>query len=137
MKRRTFLAGLAGAAAWPLAARAQQEERVRRLAIVSMYDGNDSQTKTFLSALTRGLAELGWAEGRNLRMDVRWTAGSVDLARMYAKELVDLQPDVIFAESTPPTAALQRETRTIPIVMQGVSDPIGSGFIDQLSRPGG
>jgi len=137
MKRRTFIAGLGSAAAWPMGARAQQSERTRRVGLVSMYDGNDSETKSFFSLLMQGLAELGWIEGRNLRMDVRWAAGSADLARIYAKEVVGLQPDVIFAESTPPTAALQRETRTIPIVMQGVSDPIGSGFIDQLSRPGG
>jgi putative ABC transport system substrate-binding protein len=80
---------------------------------------------------------MGWIEGRNLRLDIRWAGGSADLARKHAKELVDLQPDVIFSESTPPTAALQRETRTIPMVIQGVSDPIGSGFIEQLSRPGG
>ena len=118
-------------------ARAQQDERVRRIGVLMAYDESDPEAKTFLSAFTQGLAELGWAEGRNLRMDVRWTAGSVDRMRMYAKELVDLQPDVIFATRTPATAALQRETRTIPIVFVDVSDPIGSGFIARLPRPGG
>jgi putative tryptophan/tyrosine transport system substrate-binding protein len=137
MRRRTFMAGLGSAAAWPAAVRAQQAERVRRVGVVTGYDKNDPEAKTFLAAFTQGLAELGWSDGRNLRIDVRWAAASVDLARMYAKELVGLQPDVILAESTPQIAALQRETRTIPIVFQGVSDPIGSGFVASLARPGG
>jgi putative ABC transport system substrate-binding protein len=137
MWRRDFIAGLGSAAAWPLAARAQRIEQVRRLGIVSTFDGVSPDTQRFLASLAQGLAELGWVEGRNLRIDVRWTAGNLDLANRYAKEVVSLQPDVIFTESTPPTAAVQRETRTIPIVIQGVSDPIGSGFIDGLARPGG
>jgi ABC-type uncharacterized transport system substrate-binding protein len=136
VRRREFIAGVGGVAAWPLTARGQQGERVRRLGIVSTYDGISSDSQRFLASLKHGLAELGWVEGRNLQIDVRWTAGNLDLASRYAKEVVSLQPDVIFAESTPPTAALQRETRTIPIVIQGVSDPIGSGFIDGLARPG-
>jgi putative ABC transport system substrate-binding protein len=137
MRRREFIAGLGSAAAWPAMVRAQQGERVRRVGVVTGYDKNDPEAKTYLSAFTQGLAELGWTDGRNLRMDVRWTAASIDLARMYAKELVGLQPDVILAESTPQTAALQRETRTIPIIFLGVSDPIGSGFVASLARPGG
>jgi putative ABC transport system substrate-binding protein len=137
MKRRDFIAGLGSAAAWPMVARAQRGERVRRLGIVSTYDGISSDSQRFLASLKQRLAELGWVEGRNLRIDVRWTAGNLDLANRYAREVVSLQPDVIFAESTPPIAALQRETRAIPIVIQGVSDPIGSGFIAGLARPGG
>lgn len=138
MRRREFVTLLGGtAAAWSLAARAQQSEQVRRLGIVSMYDGISSDPRRFLASLKQGLAELGWVEGRNLRIDARWTAGNADFANPYAKEVVRLQPDVIFAESTPPTAALQGETRTIPIVIQGVSDPIGSGFIASLARPSG
>jgi putative ABC transport system substrate-binding protein len=117
-------------------ARAQQKQ-MRRLDIVSTYDGISSDSQRFLASLKQGLSELGWVEGRNLRIDVRWTAGNLDLANRYASEVVSLQPDVIFAESTPPLAALHRETRAIPIVIQGVSDPIGSGFITGLARPGG
>jgi ABC-type uncharacterized transport system substrate-binding protein len=90
-----------------------------------------------LSGFVQGLAQLGWTDGRNVRMDLRWAAGSVDRTRMFAKELVDLQPDVILAHSTPATAALQRETRTIPIVFAVVSDPVGVGFVAGLPRPGG
>jgi putative tryptophan/tyrosine transport system substrate-binding protein len=137
MRRREFIAGLGVAAASPMVTRAQQGERVRRLGVLSMYDGSTPNDQRFLASLARGLAELGWIEARNLRTDVRWAAGSVDLANRYAKEVVSLQPDIIFAESTPSVAALERETQTIPIVFQGVSDPIGSGFIAGLARPGG
>jgi putative tryptophan/tyrosine transport system substrate-binding protein len=98
---------------------------------------DDPEGKAYLSGFTQGLAELGWTDGRNLRMDVRWEGNSVDRMRMFAKELVDLQPDVILAGATPGTAALQRETRTIPIVFCNVSDPVGSGFVAGLPRPGG
>jgi putative tryptophan/tyrosine transport system substrate-binding protein len=139
MKRREFIAGLGGAAAWPLAAQGQQTERVRRIGVLMLGDENDPirGTKGWLSAFMRGLAELGWTDGRNLRMDVRWDGDNLDRQRMYAKELVDLQPDVIFAITTPQIAALQEQTRTIPIVFAGPSDPIGSGFVASLSRPGG
>src|ERR1700686_3603994 len=102
-----------------------------------LLDENDPAGKAVFSGFTQGLAELGWTDGRNLRMDVRWAASSVNRARMFAKELADLQPDAIFADSTPQTAALQRETRTIPIVFVNVSDPCGSGFVVALPRPGG
>jgi putative tryptophan/tyrosine transport system substrate-binding protein len=137
MRRREFIAGLGGAVAWPLAARGQPAERVRRIGVLVPYDENDPEAKADLSAFTQRLVELGWVDGRNLRVDVRWAAGSVDRARMYAKELVNLQPDVIVANSTPQTAALQRETRTIPIVFLVVSDPVGSGFVAGLPRPDG
>ena len=97
----------------------------------------DPETKAFLSAFTKGLAELGWIDGSNMRMDVRWAAANVDRARTYAKELIDLQPDMILAQGTPMTAALQRETRTIPLVFVNVSDPVGKGFVAGLPRPGG
>jgi putative tryptophan/tyrosine transport system substrate-binding protein len=137
MRRRTFIAGLAGSAAWPLAADAQQADRVRRIGVLMSLDENDPEGKARLSGFTQGLAELGWTDGRNVHMDIRWTAANVDRARMHAKELVDLQPDVILAESTPVTAALQRETRTIPIVFAYVSDPVGAGFVAGLPRSGG
>jgi putative ABC transport system substrate-binding protein len=137
MRRRQFIAGLGGVAAWPLAAWAQQPGRVRRVGVLMAFDENDPEAKAYLSGFTQGLAELGWTDGRNLRMDVRWTAGNVDRMRMSAKELLDLQPDVILAHGTPATAAFQRETRTIPIVFASVSDPVGEGFVESLSRPGG
>jgi ABC-type uncharacterized transport system substrate-binding protein len=142
MRRREFIALMGGAAAalsplWPLAARAQQPGRMRRIGVLMGSGENDPEAKATLSGFTQGLAELGWTDGRNLRTDVRWAASSVDRARMFAKELADLQPDVIFADSTPQTAALQRETRTIPIVFVNVSDPVGSGFVVGLPRPGG
>jgi putative tryptophan/tyrosine transport system substrate-binding protein len=121
----------------PLAARAQQPGRMRRISVLMAYDENDPEGKAYLSRFMQGLAESGWTDGRNLRMDVRWAAGNVDRVRMYAKELVDLQSDVILADTTPVIAALQQETRTIPIVLLEVSDPIGSGFIVSLARPGG
>ena len=136
MRRREFIAGLAGAAAWPLAVRAQQSERMRRLGVFIPREENEPEAKGWLSAFTQGLAELGWTDGRNVRIDVRWASG-IDRARMYAKELVDLQPDVILSQSTPVTAAFQRETRTIPIVFVFVADPVGSGFVASLPRPSG
>ena len=142
MRRRDFIAAIGTAAAWPLAAawppaaRAQQRGAIRRIGVMIPYSENDPYAKTQLAAFVEVLAELGWSEGRNLRMDVRWVAGNPDRVPMYAKELVALQPDVILSDSTPPTAALQRETRTIPIVFVVVSDPIGSGFVAGLPRPG-
>ena len=110
---------------------------MRRIGVLMAFDENDPEGKARLSGFTQGLAELGWTDGRNLRMDVRWAAGNVDRMRMFAKELVDLQPDVILAGATPATAALQRETRTIPIVFAIVADPVGAGFVASLPRPGG
>jgi putative tryptophan/tyrosine transport system substrate-binding protein len=136
MKRREFIAGL-GAAAWPLTARAQQGGRVGRIGVLMGADEDDPQRKGWLSAFTQGLAGLGWTGGRNLRVDVRWAGEDVDRMGIFAKELVDLQPDVIFSHTTPVTAALQRQTRTIPIVFTFVGDPEGEGFVAGLPRPGG
>jgi putative tryptophan/tyrosine transport system substrate-binding protein len=127
---------LGSAVAWPVAARAQQAERVR-IGVLMGWDESDTEAKGYLSAFTQGLAELGWSDGRNMPMDVRWAVGNVDRARMFAKGLVDLQPDVILATTTPVTAALQRETRTIPIVFAGPPDPVGDGLVASLPRPGG
>jgi putative ABC transport system substrate-binding protein len=137
MKRREFVAFLGGAAAWPLAARAQQPDRMRRIGVLMGWSESDPEYRARVDAVVQGLAQLGWTEGRNLRVDVRWTNGDTERARTLAKELVGLQPDVILATTTPPTAALQRETRTIPIVFAVVSDPIGAGFVTSLARPGG
>jgi putative tryptophan/tyrosine transport system substrate-binding protein len=137
VRRRDFIAGFGSAAAWPLAARAQQGERVRGVGVLVADDESDPETKVWISGFMQGLRELSWTDGRNLRMEVRWAAGNVDRMRMFAKELVELQPDVIVGSSTPVTAALQRETRTIPIVFVNVIDPVDSGFVARLSRPGG
>jgi len=115
-----FIAGLGSAAAWPLAARAQQGDRVRRIGMLIPFDENEPVQKTRLSAFTQALADLGWIDGRNVRMDVRWYGDGSDInqIRALAQELVGLQPDVILTGTTPATAALQRETRTIPIVLR-------------------
>jgi len=137
MKRRTFIALIGGAAAWPLAARAQQAERVRRIGVLLSLGESDPEGRAQLSGFTQGLAELGWIEGCNLRMEIRRGGGDVDRIRTFAKDLVALQPDVIVAQGTPATAALQRETRTIPIVFVVVTDPVGDGFVAGLPHPGG
>jgi putative tryptophan/tyrosine transport system substrate-binding protein len=134
-QRREFVAGL-GAAAWPLLARAQQSDRVRRIGVLMGSDETDAE-KTQLAGLTQGLAELGWTDGRNVMIDIRWTDANADRIRLFAKELVELQPEVIVAHSTPVAAGLQRATRTTPIVFVQVSDPVGDGFVASLSRPGG
>jgi putative tryptophan/tyrosine transport system substrate-binding protein len=137
MRRREFIAVVGGAAAWPLAATAQQPDRMRRIGVLMGYAENDPGAKAFLAGFIQRLAELGWVDGRNLRIDIRWAPGNVDQMREFAKELVELQPEVIVANSTPVTAALQRETRSIPIIFVIVSDPVGSGFVASLARPGG
>jgi putative ABC transport system substrate-binding protein len=135
--RREFIAGLGGAAAWPLVARAQQSGGVAKVGLL-MYGGEgDADLRTRLAAFMQSLADLGWTEGRNLRVDVRWSAANAELVRTYANELIALQPDVLVATSTVVTAAFQRETRTIPVVFVGISDPVGSGFVANLARPGG
>ena len=137
MKRREFITLLGGAAAWPLAARAQQGERVRRIGVLMAYDESDPEAKAHLSAFVQGLVELGWTNGHNIRMDIRWPAGNIDRVRKSAKELVDLQPDVILSEGTPATFALQRETRTVPVIFAAISDPVAAGLVASLARPGG
>src|SRR6516164_4652594 len=125
MRRREFIAGLASAAAWPLAARAQQGERVRRIGVlIGGRDENDPWWKPRLSAFAQALADLGWTDGRNVRMDVRWSGGDINRIRALAHELVSLQPDIIVTYSSPETVAVQRETRTIPIVFASVADPV-------------
>jgi putative tryptophan/tyrosine transport system substrate-binding protein len=136
MRRRDFIAGL-GALALPVVAQAQENGRLRRIGVLMGFDENDLEARAWLSGFTRGLAELGWIAGRNLRMDVRWAAGNVQRMAAAAKEMVALQPEVILASSTPATAAVQRETRTIPIVFVTIGDPIGAGFVASLPRPGG
>jgi putative tryptophan/tyrosine transport system substrate-binding protein len=137
VKRREFITLLGGAAGWPLAARAQQTGTMRRVGVLLGWREDIPQIRALLAAFVQGLAELGWVDGRNLQIDVRWTNANVDRARAFAKELVDLQPDVILAGTTPVTAALAKETRTIPVVFVVVSDPVGAGFVGSLARPGG
>ena len=135
MRRRDFMTALGGVGvAWPFAARAQQGH-MRRLGILMGWDESPG-AKRLLSKFTLRLQELGWTEGRDMRLDVRWAAGNVDRLRAFAKELVGLEPDLIVACTTPATAALHRETLTVPIVFVIVSDPIGAGFVASLSRPG-
>jgi putative tryptophan/tyrosine transport system substrate-binding protein len=136
MRRRTFIAGLGTAAAWPVVARAQQGERMRRVGVLISGDENDPFNKSALIALTQALADLGWTDGRNLRMDLRWAGGDINRIRALAQEMVGLQPDIIVTDTTPATVAVQRETRTIPIVFTNVGDPVGSGLVASLNRPG-
>jgi putative ABC transport system substrate-binding protein len=137
MRRREFIAVLGGAAAWPTVARAQQDERMRRVGILMGWSETDPVYRSYFAAFVQGLAQLGWVEGRNVRIDQRWTRGEVARIESAAHELVVAQPDVILAGTTPVTAALQRATRTIPIIFAVVSDPIGAGFVGSLARPGG
>jgi putative ABC transport system substrate-binding protein len=131
IQRRAFITLLGGAAAWPLAARAQQ--RMRRIGLLMPLDENDP-FKTYLSAFTQALANLNWTDGRNVRTDLRWGGGDTSRIRALAQELVGLQPDIIVTDGTPATAAVQRETRTIPIVFTNAGDPVASGIVPRLDR---
>ena len=138
MQRREFLTLLGGAAvAWPLAARAQQSASVTRIGVLMPFAANDPSSKVDVAAFVSQLRELGWVEGRNLRIDYHWAAGNAERMQVLAKELVAQQPQVIFCRSTPVTAAILKQTRTIPIVFTMVSDPVGERFIESLARPGG
>jgi ABC-type uncharacterized transport system substrate-binding protein len=136
--RRTFITLLGGAAAtWPLAARGQQGERIRRIGVLMHLPENDPETQARVRALLERLQQLGWTDGRNVRVDYRFGAADVDRSRRYAAELIALAPDVIQASGTGPVAALQQATRTVPIVFAQVPDPVNAGFVDSLARPGG
>jgi putative ABC transport system substrate-binding protein len=135
--RREFLGAVGGAAAWPLAASGQQDGRVRRIGVLMVGDENDPEQKRRLSAFIQALAGLGWTNGRNVRMDLRWYGDGTNRVRALAQELVGLQPDIILTSGTPATVAVQGETRTIPIVFPGAGDPVASGIVPRLDRPGG
>jgi putative ABC transport system substrate-binding protein len=137
MNRREFITLLGGAAVRPLAATAQQGDRVRRIGVLMAGDETDPVQKTRQSAFTQALADLGWADGRNLRIDLPWAGTDTNRIRALAQELVGLQPDIILATSTAATVAVQRETRTIPIVFPTVGDPVASGIVARLDRPSG
>jgi putative tryptophan/tyrosine transport system substrate-binding protein len=137
MKRRDFITLLGGVATWPVAARAQQVERVRRIGVLMSYAESDGEGQALVAEFQKGLQKLGWAEGRNIRFDYRWAALDAELMQRFAKELTALQPDLIFSHNTPTTAAMLQQTRTIPIIFAVVADPVGSRFIESLTRPGG
>src|SRR3974377_1810694 len=138
MRRREFITLLCGAATtWPFAARAQQPERMRRIGVLMGRSANDKEGQAFVAAFLQGLQELGWSDGRNVTIDIRWFTGNSADARKYAAELVELAPDIILAHSSPAVAALGQITRTVPIVFALVADPVGAGYVDSLSRPGG
>jgi putative tryptophan/tyrosine transport system substrate-binding protein len=137
MRRREFIKLVGGAAAWPLAARAQQPERMRRIGVLIGFDESDPEGQARLAAFRQGLEVLGWTDGSNLRIDYRRFSGDLDRVRAAAAELVSLTPDVILAYAPPAVAALRRETRSIPIVFIQVSNPLGAGFVASMARPGG
>ena len=138
IERRKFLATLGGAAAWPLAARAQQTDRMQRIGVLMGYAESNAEGQAFVAAFREELLKLGWAEGRNLQSDYRWAPpGDAEATRGFAKELVKLQPNLILVHNTPATAAALEQTHTIPILFAIVADPVGSGFVASLSRPGG
>jgi putative ABC transport system substrate-binding protein len=137
MKRRTFIAGLGGAAAWPVVARGQQDGRVRRIGVLLNGTENDPLYAIDRSAFLRGLEQFGWTEGRNVRIDYRFGAGDAESSRKYAAELLALAPDVMLASGASTLAPLLRATRSVPIVFVIVSDPVGGGFVSSMARPGG
>jgi putative ABC transport system substrate-binding protein len=137
MKRRDFITLLGGAAVWPIAARGQQPERMRRIGVLMTTAADDTEGQARLAAFVQGLERLGWTDGRNVRIDIRWSAGDADRIRRYAAELVALTPEVIQATGSASVAPLLQATRTVPIVFVIVPDPVGAGFVSSLARPGG
>jgi putative tryptophan/tyrosine transport system substrate-binding protein len=137
VRRREFITLLGGAAAWPLVARAQQSGPMRRIGVLMYLAADDPDSPARVAAFAQGLQELGWIDGRNIRIDYRWGAGNTDCYRAYAAELVALAPDVILVSSGSALAAVQNATRTVPIVFVNVGDPVGGGYVASLARPGG
>jgi putative tryptophan/tyrosine transport system substrate-binding protein len=137
MKRREFIAGLGSAAAWPLVGRAQQPEGMRRVGVLMNLAENDATGQKYITAFRQRLQQLGWVDSGNARIEIRWSTGEPERFRKYAAELVALAPDVILASSTPAVTPLQRATSTVPIVFVAVIDPVGSGLVKSLARPGG
>src|SRR5262245_6967935 len=138
LRRREFITLLGGAAAaWPVAAHAQQAERIRRIGVLMAFTADDPESQVRLAAFAQGLQQLGWTVGQNVRVDYRWGGGNADSMRKYATELVALAPDVILAHSSTAVAPLLQASRTIPIVFTAVADPVGAGYVDSLARPGG
>src|SRR5262245_42782029 len=135
--RREFIGLLGGAAAWPVTARAQQGERVRHIGVIMALEENSPATTGSVQQLRDGLQALGWTEGKNLHSTYRFGGGNPERARVLAKELVDLQPDLIVAHATPAVAALQQVTRSLPVLFVSILDPVASKFVASLARPGG
>jgi putative tryptophan/tyrosine transport system substrate-binding protein len=133
----TLLGGAAASSICPLVARAQQRERMRRIGVLMHLSADDPEGQNRLAAFLQGLQEAGWAVGRNVAIDVRWAAADIEVMKQFAKELVALQPDLIFTSSTPATGVMVQATRTIPVVFVLVADPVGSGYVASLPRPGG
>src|SRR3954466_7634282 len=137
IRRREFITLLGGAAAsWPLAARAQQGDRLRRIGVLMSYAKSDPDGGGFVAAFRERLQQLGWLEGRDIRIDDRWAALDAEALQRFAKELIALQPDLILSQTTNSTAALLQQSRTVPIIFANVADPVGSGFVASLARPG-
>jgi putative tryptophan/tyrosine transport system substrate-binding protein len=137
MRRRDFIKVIgSGVIAWPLTVRAQQPERMHRVGVLMGYPDGDKQAQAGANALRKGLQDLGWTEGRNIQFDYRWPGPDAEKARTFAKELIGMNADVIVPSTNQVTAILQQETRTIPIVFAFIGDPVGSGFVQSLSRPG-
>jgi putative tryptophan/tyrosine transport system substrate-binding protein len=138
VKRREFITLIGGAAAaWPLAARAQQPERMRRIGVLTAFTADDPEAQARLMGIAQGLQELGWTVGRNVRIDTRWGAGDAERYRRYAAELVALAPDVVVANGGAALIALQQANRTVPIVFVNIVDPVGAGYVASLAHPGG
>jgi ABC-type uncharacterized transport system substrate-binding protein len=137
MRRRDFVAGIAGTATWSVLAHAQQASRSKRIAVLMPYLESDPVANAWLGALLQRLSELGWTDGASLKIETRWTASEPERIERFSKELIELQPDLLFTDSTPQTAVFQHETHSTPIVFVMVSDPVGSGFVASLAHPGG
>jgi putative ABC transport system substrate-binding protein len=137
MRRREFITLVGGTLAWPLVARAQQPDRIRRIGVLINRAADNPEGQTLLAVFLKGLQEAGWAVGRNARIDIRWGANDVERERRYAAELVTLVPDIILAGGTVSVAAVQQASRSVPTVFAAVGDPVGAGFVDSLARPGG
>ena len=137
MNRREFITLLGGAAAWPLAARAQQPDKMRRVGVLMTLAADDPQSMARIAAFLQGLQQLGWIDGRNVRIDYRWSAGGADRTRKSAMELIALEPDVVMAFTSAAVAPLRQATSTVPIVFAVVADPVGAGYVESLARPGG
>src|SRR5215472_1252457 len=137
IRRRELIAGLGSTAAWPMAARGQQRERMRRMGVLMGMTADDPESQVRLAALAQGLQQLGWVVSQNIQIDYRWASGNAEIMRKNAVELIALAPDIILAHSSAAVAPLLQATRTMPIVFTNVADPVGAGYVDSLSRPGG
>ena len=137
MRRREFITLIGGAAAWPMAARAQQGKQIRRVGVLMYGAATTTVPQSYVAAFIEELRRLGWTEGKNLRVDVRWNAGDAQLTRIYAAQLIGLMPDVIMAATTANLQVIQQATSTVPVVFVQISDPVAQGFVGNIAKPGG